>query len=535
MIQPALQPPLPPALTAAPHVRDRVEVAAVEQAGHRQAELRPLAGLVGPVAVEQAGRGAVQRQARPVGDRHRDRRPVRGGRGDPLRPVAGRVVAGHLLPLAQPPPAAGQVHVVPGRRVDQRLGAHGHRGGVVLLVDPQRQRHLGPGGLDEPLLPRLPVDDAQLGRRVPPLLHHQEPAEHVARHQPRAGGAGDHLVPAVRPRRAARARRRAPDEPELGGPVVGDQVERAPVRAVGVIGPVLHPLPPLPQNDRCRAGVRGGDDERLGGVTAFGFQQDVRAAAGRPHDDVEALVLLGEHQHVLGGIGADVVPPDLVRPVGGVGHDVEHRARVRRPGQPVVGPPDPLRQPGRGRGVSAAGQVPDPQLVDLVAVEVDRVGEQGAVGADLAHAELHVPAAALRVLQQQVLVEQHLRGGALLRGRRARFSRRRVPLAHRVVGRAAAELLVLKPGHGPGEVIEVPAPPARRFGGGRHPGGHLPPSAPRGRPRRGPSAGRSRRVRRPGTPAGPGRPGPASTRRGSAPALSGRAGATGGELDMGRC
>jgi hypothetical protein len=245
------------------------------------------------------------------------------------------------------------------------------------------------------------------------------------------------------------------------------QVKLAPARAVGVIGPVLHPRLPFPQDDRCRAGVRGRDDERLGGVAVFGFQQDVRAAAGGPHDDVEALVLLGEHQHVPRGIGADVVPPHLVPPVGGVGHDVEQRARVRRPRQPVVGPFDPLR-----RGVRAAGQVPDPQLVDLVAVEVDRVGEQGAVGADLAHAELHVPAATLRVLQQQVLIEQHLGLRILLAGRRARLPGRMV------LGPAAAELLVVEPGHGPGEVDEVPAPPARRGGGRRHPGGHLPGQLP---------------------------------------------------------
>ena len=202
-----------------------------------------------------------------------------------------------------------------------------------------------------------------------------------------------------------------------------------------MVGAVLKARPSFFQNGQWFIGPVRREHERLGAVPGLGLDQHVRAAAGAPHGQVEPPVLLAEHQRVLAGPGAQHVPPDLVRPVLGVGDDVEQRTRVGRPGQPVVGALDPLRQ------VGSAGQVADAQLVELVPVEVDGVGQQPPVRADLPDAEPEI-AAAGRV-QQQVLVQQHLA----------------VP----------AELLVLQARHGPGEVGVARPAPAHRLLGRDHP------------------------------------------------------------------
>jgi hypothetical protein len=181
-VQSAVEPPPPAALAATADVRDRVQVAAVKQADHRQAELGPRARLVGAVAIEQARGGAVAGQAGPVGDRDRDRRAVGRGHGEPRGPVPGPVVTRHIPPLAQLPKAARQVHVVPGRRVDQRLGAHGYAAGLVPGILGQLQRHMRAGRLSYPLRPGVPVDDPQLRRRPAPLGQHQVPGERVTGH-----------------------------------------------------------------------------------------------------------------------------------------------------------------------------------------------------------------------------------------------------------------------------------------------------------------------------------------------------------------
>ena len=251
-VQPPIEPPPPAAFATAADVCDRVHVAAVQQAGHRQAEFRPRACLVSAVAIEQAGGGAIPAEPGPVGDRDRDERAVVRGCGDPYRSVPGRVVARYLLPLTQPPLAAGQVHVVPGRRADQRFGAHRDAGGLVLGVVGQCQRGVRAAGLGQPLRPGVPVEDPYLRRRPAPFGENQVPAERVAGHQAGVRRLRDDLAPAV----GARCRDRGLHQPELDRAVVGDQVEIAAVQAVGVVGPVLDPRPPWLQHDRGRARVR---------------------------------------------------------------------------------------------------------------------------------------------------------------------------------------------------------------------------------------------------------------------------------------
>ena len=261
------------------------------------------------------------RAPRAVGDRDGDLCAVRRGRGDALRDVPRRVVTGHLPPFAQVPAAAGQIHVVPGRRADERLRAHGHRRRVVVLVGRERERALRATGLDEPLLARVAVHDAQLGRAPVPLLHHQVPPEHVGRHQAGARRPGDDLGPPGPPG----CRRRRPHQPVLHRPVVGDQVELAAVRPVAVIGPVFDAGPPWLQDDRRLAGVVRRDEQCFRRVPGRGFDQHVRPGAGGPHGQLEALVAFGEDQDVLVLRRAQPVAPDLVRAVQGVGDGVEER------------------------------------------------------------------------------------------------------------------------------------------------------------------------------------------------------------------
>jgi hypothetical protein len=95
------------------------------------------------------------------------------------------------------------------------------------------------GGLGQALRPGVPVEDPQPRRRPAPLGEDQVPAEHVAGHQAGIGRLRHDLAPAVR----ARGRDGRLHQPELGGAVVGDQVQLAAVRTVGMVGPVLDPAP----------------------------------------------------------------------------------------------------------------------------------------------------------------------------------------------------------------------------------------------------------------------------------------------------
>ena len=332
---------------------------------------------------------------------------------------------------------------MPRRRVDQRLGPHGDRGRRVVLVGPEGERVLRPAGLDEPLLARRAVHDAQLRRCRMPLLHHQVGPEHVARRQAGFRRSRDDLGPVRPPGR----QRGGPDQPELLGAVVGDEVELAAVRAVGVVRTVLGAAPSWFQDDRRL--VRGGrrDGQGLRCVPGLGLNQHVAAAAGGPDDERETLVVLAEHPDVARGAGSEFVPPHLVRTVLLVGEHVEQRPGVRGPGEPVVGRVDAVGQ------VFAGGQVTDAELEQLVAGEVHRVRQQPAVRADLADPEVDVAAGAGRIAEQQVRVEQHL----------GRLSRRGHP----------AELLEFLPLGHPGEVAEPAPAPGHRVLRGSHPRGHL--------------------------------------------------------------
>ena len=102
---------------------------------------------------------------------------------------------------------------------------------------------------------------------------------------------------------------------------------------------------------------------------------------------LEGLVGLAEHEHVVGDVAAQPVPPDLVGAVGVVVDGVEELAGVGAPGAPVVAARHLVGQ------VLAGAQVAEAQPVDLVAGGVDGVGQQPLVGADQGQPELEVAAA----------------------------------------------------------------------------------------------------------------------------------------------
>ena len=119
---------------------------------------------------------------------------------------------------------------------------------------------------------------------------------------------------------------------------------------------------------------------------------------------MEALVRLLEDHDVLGGLCADPVPPDPVRPPGVVHGRVEHGGAVQGPRAAGVGVRDLVRQRGPG------GQVLDPQREPLVAGEVGGVGQPALVraGAERAEAEELVADGQFVAVEQLLLPVQRL-------------------------------------------------------------------------------------------------------------------------------
>ncbi len=204
-----------------------------------------------------------------------------------------------------------------------------------------------------------------------------------------------------------------------------------------MVGVVLRARPSWLHNERRRPGVARRDQQGLGGIPGRRLDQQPRPAPGGPHGQLEPFVVLPVHERVLLRRGTQFVPPDLVRPVRLVGDHVEQGPGIGGPGQAVVGAFDALGEIGAG------GEVADAELVDLVAVEVGRVGQVAPVRADLADPQLGVAAAGGRLGEQQVDVQQHLAGAVRPGG--------------------PAELLQLLAGHGLSEVPERALAPAGRL------------------------------------------------------------------------
>jgi hypothetical protein len=143
--------------------------------------------------------------------------------------------------------------------------------------------------------------------------------------------------------------------------------------------------------DRPRGGLGGlrVEDPGLRGGPALRPRQDDLLAAGEPDAQLEALVGLLEHEHVLRRVGPDPVPPQLEGPVGLIVDGVEEPLRVGAPGAAVVGADDPLGQ------VHPGAQVAEAELEDLVTVGVDAEREQVLVRADQGQPDVEVAGAGI--------------------------------------------------------------------------------------------------------------------------------------------
>ena len=184
----------------------------------------------------------------------------------------------------------------------------------------------------------------------------------------------DELLPVLPPRRG----QRSPHQPELGGAVVRHDEQPVPVRSGsmrdgGTPRPCAAARPGRARSPASAAGT----SQHLGRVSApeaiTTYAPDREASTISSNCSSSSCrtrwsSAAGGPQHV---------PPHLVRPEGVVVHGVEEGRRVRRPGAAVVGVRDLVGEVGAGaedRG--SAG-------VDLVARQVDRVGQQPPVGARL--------------------------------------------------------------------------------------------------------------------------------------------------------
>ena len=249
-------------------------------------------------------------------------------------------------------------------------------------------------------------------------------------------------------------RHRAVDQAELRRLVVGHQQQVGPDPSPAqVLRAVAGRRPSARRPTGGDSGESRVDQPGLAGVPALGQDQDRVAAAALPERQLEPLVRLDQHPHVVRDGGADPVPPHLVRPVGLVVHGVEEPRRVRAPGAAVVAARHHVGEVGAG------AQVAEPQGEHLVAGGVDGVGEQVLVGADQGQAEVEVAA----VVGQRADVQQHLTEsprGAVFVGRLARD--------HRIRYRNGLgttdfpdQLTVVTSGEVP-HVVGKPQPPPRR-------------------------------------------------------------------------
>ncbi len=231
------------------------------------------------------------------------------------------------------------------------------------------------------------VGDCEQRLAAAPQRQQQPVADDVAAEQPRIPPSRrDGLAVNDRPVRCARLASRRALQRELGLGVVGDDIEpaRRAVPSPGVVDAVLDSAAPRLDQDRTGQRLSQRNEPDLGGVTARRGNHREPPAAGGAQGELVPAVGFAEHQHVVGGAGADAMPPDLEGPVQLIGHEIEQDARVGRPGDARVAPGDVVGQ------VVARPKVPDPEPVDLSAAAVGRPGEQVAVRAGLARSDVHV-------------------------------------------------------------------------------------------------------------------------------------------------
>ena len=203
------------------------------------------------------------------------------------------------------------------------------------------------------------------------------------------GVVGEHLGPLG----AAGAIHRRRDETEVGGAVVGDDVE-----AVAVVGQAVFDSMPARLHHLERHWILGTGDPHLAGGVARQVEHEETVAAGPIDVEEKRLVGLEEDQRILDRVGADPMPVEPARPARLVQHDVEQRLGVVGPGRGGRGALDRLREQ------LAGGEVLHEDGERLGAAGVHGIGEQPVVGADLegAHPEIVVSGRQLVEVQQDL-------------------------------------------------------------------------------------------------------------------------------------
>ena len=231
------------------------------------------------------------------------------------------------------------------------------------------------------------------------------PAYASARSSRSAGTSGRRVTQAEESWSAARGTGHRARRNSVAAVVGDDQQLVGAVRMTQVLGVVLDPASATAHGPGRGRGVVSVHDPDLAGVAVLRPDHEEVPGARGVHLDLELAVGLLEHQLVRRGGRSDPVPPHLVLPPQVVVDQVEEVRRVRRPGTAGRGPRD-----GVVVQVPAGRQVAEPQLVDLVTVEVHGVGEHRAVRRDGPQSEVGV----VRVAGQDVDVEEELRVAAVM-------------------------------------------------------------------------------------------------------------------------
>ena len=225
--------PAPALVGAAAHMGDRIDEAAVDERQAVGVERGGDGDAVGAVAIDEAGRGPVERRVLAEQDRDRHGLAVGGRREQPPRHIVGWIVsARHFPPLAQDSRALRQV-IVPhfGRRRHRRI-AEAQRVGrkLVAVLDAERIGFLVEG--DRVLLAagEMPHDDARQ------TVGAFQPDQPVGEHHMGENEYSRAMRDEVAPMRAARVRQRRDNELEVLGAVgVGEQNQRRFAREGGMM------------------------------------------------------------------------------------------------------------------------------------------------------------------------------------------------------------------------------------------------------------------------------------------------------------
>jgi len=400
----ALAVPAPALLGAAAYVGDGIDEAAIDQGQARGREPRRDRDAIGAIAIEQAGRRAVERGILSEQQRDGHQFAVRRGRHDPAGDVACRIVTGrHLLALAQDPLARRKV-VVPhlGRRGHGRIiEAHQRLVETIAGVEAERIGFLGE--FHSVLDSRFQRTHHDAREAVLALEPHQMPAKGGDGEDQPAGLVRHQLAPV-----GARGRgERRGDDLEVLRPVrIGlDEEALRSLEVRMVLDAVSQPDGARLDEARGRLDVLEVEEMDLAGLVVAAGDQAETAGLGAAERDEEALVRLFIDQHVGGRVGADDMAIDEARPVLGVAPHIIEVVRIRAPQYVAGGLGDTVGQ------VASAGEVAHPQGEIFRAGFVSAPGEPAMVGRMAGIAELEERLA----FGERVAVEQH-GAGSLVSG-----------------------------------------------------------------------------------------------------------------------